>query len=47
MIKKVRRFLTADCVSLSRRDFLTTSATVAGGLAIMPIGSSSGRCGAS
>jgi NitT/TauT family transport system substrate-binding protein len=40
MSNKVRRFVTADCVSLSRRDFLTTSAAVAGGLAAMPIGSS-------
>ena len=39
MINTVRQFLTADGVSLSRRDFLTTSAAVAGGLALMPIGS--------
>jgi NitT/TauT family transport system substrate-binding protein len=37
MIDRVRQFLTADGVSLSRRDFLTTSAAVAGGLAITPI----------
>src|SRR3979411_3298077 len=39
MINTVRQFLTADGVSLSRRDFLTTSAAVVGGLALMPIGS--------
>jgi NitT/TauT family transport system substrate-binding protein len=37
MIDRVRQFLTADCVSLGRRDFLTTSATVAGGLAVTSI----------
>jgi NitT/TauT family transport system substrate-binding protein len=37
MSNKFRQFLTADCVSLSRRDFLTTSAAVAGGLAMTPI----------
>src|SRR6202795_1398140 len=37
MINKVRRFLGPDGISLSRRHFLTTSAAVAGGLAITPI----------
>src|SRR5260370_7811018 len=37
MIDRFHQFLTADCFSLSRRDFLTTSAAVAGGLAITPI----------
>jgi NitT/TauT family transport system substrate-binding protein len=37
MINTVRQFLTADGVSFSRRDFLTTSAAVAGGLALMPV----------
>jgi NitT/TauT family transport system substrate-binding protein len=37
MIDRVRQSLTADCVSLSRRAFLTTSAAVASGLAITPI----------
>src|SRR5260370_24579576 len=37
MIDRFHQFLTADCFSLSRRDFLTTSAAVAGGLAIAPI----------
>src|SRR6202166_5083114 len=37
MINKVRRFLAPDGISLSRRHFLTTSAAVAGGLAMTPI----------
>jgi NitT/TauT family transport system substrate-binding protein len=37
MIDRFRQFLTADCFSLSRRDFLTTSAVVAGGLAMTPV----------
>src|SRR5260221_4461839 len=37
MINKVRRFLGPDGISLSRRHFLTTSAAVAGGLAITRI----------
>src|ERR1700692_2444346 len=37
MINRVRQSLAGDCVSLSRRDFLTTSAAVASGLAMTPI----------
>jgi len=37
MTDRFHQFLTADCLSLSRRDFLTTSAAVASGLAITPI----------
>src|SRR3981189_95459 len=37
MIDRFHQFLTANRFSLSRRDFLTTSAAVASGLAITPI----------
>ena len=37
MINRVSEFLASDRFSPSRRDFLTTSAAVAGGLAIAPI----------
>src|SRR6202171_2523105 len=37
MIDRFHQFLTAARFSLSRRDFLTTSAAVAGGLAMTPI----------
>ncbi len=40
MIDRFHQFLTANRFSLSRRDFLTTSAAVATGLAITPIGGS-------
>src|SRR6185312_11108904 len=38
MIDKVRRFLISERASFSRRDFLSTSAAVAGGLAISSVG---------
>jgi NitT/TauT family transport system substrate-binding protein len=34
IVDRVRQFLAADCISPSRRDFLTTSAAVASGLAM-------------
>src|SRR5258705_7985692 len=37
MIDRFHQFLAENCFSLSRRDFLTTSAAVASGLAITPI----------
>jgi NitT/TauT family transport system substrate-binding protein len=43
MINKVRQFLTLDHASFSRRDFLSTSAAVAGGLAITSVGSGLAR----
>ena len=38
MIDKDRQYLTSDHASFSRRDFLSTSAAVAGGLAITSVG---------
>ncbi len=43
MINKVRQFLTLDHASFSRRDFLSTSAAVAGGLATTSVGSGLAR----
>jgi len=43
MINKVRQFLILDYASFSRRDFLSTSAAVAGGLAITSVGSGLAR----
>ena len=43
MINRVRQFLTLDCASFSRRDFLSTSAAVAGGLAMTSVGSGLAR----
>jgi NitT/TauT family transport system substrate-binding protein len=46
MIDKVRHYLISDRASFSRRDFLSTSAAVAGGLAITSVGSGLARAAA-
>jgi NitT/TauT family transport system substrate-binding protein len=46
MIDKVRHYLISDRASFSRRDFLSTSAAVAGGLAIASVGSGLARAAA-